>query len=117
MKNQKTYNLRITPELTIILNDESFEIIDLYDRENSGVYPFKRLKYIELKKQKINWLFSIFSWTLDLFTAISEGGVYRDKASLLLNLTDLKLKLCLNESNFKEAERLVATMKLKIDYN
>ena len=116
MKQLETYLLREKPELKLILDQDNFEIIDFYDRKNTGVYSFKSLKNIELRTQQINWLFSIFSWIVDVFLPISEGGIYRDKAIMIIHLADKKLKMSLHESDFEKARSLANSMKIKINH-
>ena len=101
----KTIELRNTPELKVILNKEEFEIVDISDPKNSGIYSFGKLKVVEFNAERTNWWFSILTIILDLFIF---GGprVYKRKANLNLKMKKLNLKILLIDADLEKAKKI-----------
>lgn len=66
----ETFELRVKPELKIILNNNEFEIIDFFKPNNSGICLFRQVESINLFV-KTNYLIVINFKTLD-FTLLLE---------------------------------------------
>ena len=85
MKHE-VYELRKTPQLKITIDKVNLHIIDVFDPKNSGTYSWNDIKSIELNKEKINWIFSIFSGLIDLFAGTAASKVYKFKSNLKIVL-------------------------------
>ena len=59
--------LRDKPNLEFSFKENEFEIINNADRNNSGIYFYKKVKSIKLKKERTNWLITIISFIVDFF--------------------------------------------------
>lgn len=102
----ETIELRNKPELKIILNKNEFEIVDVSEPKNSGIYSFGKLKNVELIAERTNWLFSAFTIVVDLFTGSAFGGKFKSKANLNFSMENRNLKIWLIDANFDKAKRV-----------
>ena len=91
----ETIVLRKNPELKIILNPDNFEIMDVSESKNNGIYSFGKLKNVNLIFEKTNWLISILSIIVDLITGSGIGGKFKNKAYLNLEMRNMNLKIVL----------------------
>jgi len=107
-----TVELRSKPELKISLNEDGLEIIDASEPKNSGFYPYRQIRKIELNTERTDWFLSAFSWVLELFSGTTVvGGNFKNKANLKLEMVNRTLKIWLVNVDFKKAE--VITEKIK----
>ncbi|WP_431472168.1 hypothetical protein I5168_00905 [Nonlabens sp. SCSIO 43208] len=109
----ETVELRNKPELKIILNKDEFEIVDVSDPKNSGIYSFGKLKKAELNAERTNWLISTLSIIVDLFTGGGVGGKFKDKANLNLEIENQNLKVWLVDADFEKAKRVTKLINNK----
>lgn len=99
--------LRNKPELKIILKTDEFEIVDASQPKNNVIYSFIDIKSIELNAERSDWFITTISYITDfLMGGTSYAGNFKNKANLKLNLTDRKLKIWLNDADFRKAERV-----------
>lgn len=110
---KETVELRNKPKLKIILNQNQFEIIDASEPKNSGIYSFVDIKKVKLNAEKTNWLFSTFTIIVDLFTGISGGGKFKDKANLEVEMAHQNLKIWLIDANFEKAKKVIEILNGK----
>lgn len=103
----EVFELRNKPELKIILNTNQFEIVDASQPKNNVIYSFIDIKSIELNAERSDWFITTISYITDfLMGGTSYAGNFKNKANLKLNLTDRKLKIWLNDADFRKAERV-----------
>lgn len=102
----ETVELRIKPELKIILSMDEFEIIDVSEPKNNGVYTYESIKSVKLNSEQTNWLISIFSVIVESLTGTGSGGKFKTKPNLNLELEDRNLKIWLNAANFEKAGKV-----------
>ena len=105
--------LRNKPELKIILNREEFEVLDVSEPKNSGTYPFRQLKKVNLNAAKTNWLFSAFTMIVDFFVGSGVGGKFKSKANLELEMENRNLKIWLIEADFEKAKKATELLNEK----
>ena len=105
--------LRNKPELKIILNQDEFEVVDVSEPKNSGIYSFGHLKNVELNATKTNWLFSIFTIIVDLFIGGNVGGKFKSKANMNLEMENLNLKIWLIDADFEKAKIVAESLSEK----
>lgn len=74
--NENSIILRKKPKLEFKLFDESFEIKDRRNKDNSGVYNYKFTESFIFKEKRINWLVSIASIIVSFFTGGAAGDIY-----------------------------------------
>lgn len=103
---EQTITLRSKPKLKITLNSDGFEIVDRSNPKNSGEYLYKDLRNVKLNPEKTDWLVSLFSLIVGLFTSSAIQGNYKNKANLQLEMVDWNLKIWLVEADFQKAERV-----------
>jgi hypothetical protein len=76
--------LRLKPKLEVILKESDFEVIDIEDIQNEGIYSYGAIEAIEFNKEKINWLVTILNSIFGLLTESGLGERYKDKAYLVV---------------------------------
>lgn len=103
----ETVELRNKPELKINLNSDGFEIVDVSDPKNTGKYLFEDLKNVKLNPERTDWLVSIFSLIVGVFTSSAIEGNFKNKANLKLEMVNQNLKIWLVDADFQKAERIV----------
>jgi hypothetical protein len=109
----ETVELRNKPELNIVLNNDEFEIVDASEPKNSGIYSFGELKNAELNAERTNWLISIFSVIVDFLTGSGNGGKFKTKSHLNLEMENRKLKIWLIAADFIKAQRVTELLNSK----
>lgn len=112
MKNE-SITLRNQPTLKFRFNENNFEIINNADKNDNGIYSYKLLNSVELKKERTNWLVSILSILIDFFTASGNGDFYKERNQLDIKHKKKHLKIILRESDLTKAELI--TQKLKTE--
>lgn len=111
---EDTIILRSKPELKIVFKSESFELTDVSEPNNKGIYLYENLRSVKLNPERTDWLVSITSWIADLFVGGgSIGGNYKNKANLQLEMTNRNLKIWLVNADFQRAERIVQFLAKK----
>ena len=109
----ETVELRNKPELKIILNEDEFEIVDASEPKNSGIYSFGELKNAELNAERTNWLISILSVIVDFLTGSGNGGKFKTKSNLNLEMEKRNLKIWLIDADFVKAQRITELINSK----
>jgi hypothetical protein len=109
----ETVELRKKPELKIVLNKNEFEIIDASEPKNNGIYSFGELKNAELNAERTNWLISVLSVIVDFLTGSGNGGKFKTKSNLKLEMENRELKIWLIDADFVKAERLTVLINSK----
>ncbi|WP_289062620.1 hypothetical protein [uncultured Zobellia sp.] len=109
----ETVELRNKPELKIILNENEFEIVDISEPKNSGIYSFGELKNTELNAERTNWLISTLSIIVDFFTGSATGGKFKKKANLNFEMKNGNLKIWLVDADFEKAEKVTELISSK----
>tara|TARA_R110000744_G_C18921097_1_gene511849 strand:+ start:117 stop:482 length:366 start_codon:yes stop_codon:yes gene_type:complete len=106
--------LRNQPELKIILSADGFEIIDVSEPKNTGLYSFEEIKNVELTEERTDKLISTLSWILDFITGGgSIAGNYKNKANLKLDMVNRNLKIWLVDADFQKAQRFAQILNEK----
>ena len=113
---KETLELRNKPELKIILNMDEFEVMDISESQNSGIYSFADLKNVELNEEKTNWLFSAFTLIIDLITSSNFSKKYKTKANMEVEMKNQKLKIWLMDADFKKAKIVTDMLNEKKAY-
>lgn len=108
----ETIELRIKPELKIVLNARSFEIVDVYDSQNSGIYSYGELKNVKINKKRTNWLITSLFSILTLFTGFVLGK-YRNQANLIFEMKNRSLKIRLFDTDFEKIKRVIELLSIK----
>ncbi len=103
--------LQSKPELKFILNKEGFELFDISDQKNNGIYLFSRIKNVELNKKKMNWVITVLSYIVEIIANIGGGHESKEEANLILEMTDRIVKISLRDAYFNRAEKLVELIK------
>jgi len=109
----ETVELRSKPKLKIILNEDEFEIVDASEPKNSGIYSFGELKNAELNAERTNWFISILSVIVDFLTGSGNGGKFKTKSNLKLEMEKQNLKICLIDADFVKAKGLTELINSK----
>ena len=109
----ETVELRNKPELKIILNKDEFEIVDASEPKNSGIYSFGEIKNAELNVERTNWLISILSVIVDFLTGSGNGGKFKTKSNLNIEMVNRNLKIWLIDADFVKAERVTELINSK----
>lgn len=113
---KETLELRNKPELKIILNKDEFEVVDMSESKNSGIYSFSDLKNVELNAEKTNWLFSAFTVIVDLFTGSAFSKKFKSKANMEVVMDNRKLKIWLIDADFEKAKTVTELLNGKKAY-
>lgn len=113
---KETLELRTQPELKIILNKDEFEVVDISDAQNSGIYSFTHLKGVELNAEKTNWLFSAFTLIVDLFTGSAFSKKFKSKAHMDVEMDNRRLKIWLIDADFEKAKIVTELLNGKKAY-
>jgi len=113
MKNESII-LRNQPTLKFLFNESNFEIINNANKNDNGIYSYDLLNSVELKKERTNWLISILSIVVDLFTESLNGGFYKDKHQLDIKHKKKHLKIILSESDLTKAELITQRLKTEL---
>ena len=108
----ETIELRIKPELKIVLNAKSFEIVDVYDSQNSGIYSYSELKNVKIYKKRTNWLITGLILIVGLFTGFA-GGRFKNKANLIFEMKNRRLKIRLFDTDFEKVKRVIELISIK----
>ncbi|WP_424003397.1 hypothetical protein [Maribacter sp. IgM3_T14_3] len=98
-------DIRIKPKVTIVFNEEKFEIIDAEDVNNNGIFLIDNLKNVEIIERKTNWFITILSFTVDLFTGSGSGSNYKDKAYLNIDFENRSVKIWLSNEDIDKANK------------
>ncbi|MDP5060495.1 MAG: hypothetical protein NWP64_01115 [Maribacter sp.] len=96
-------DIRTKPKVTIIFNEEKFEIIDTEDVNNNGLFLIDNLINVEVIKRKTNWFITILSFTVDIFTGSGSGSNYKDKAYLNIDFENRSVKIWLSNEDIDKA--------------
>ncbi|WP_456865597.1 hypothetical protein [Galbibacter sp. BG1] len=112
----ETIELRNKPELKIILNTHEFEVIDASEPKNNGTYSYAEIKSVKLNTEKTDWFISITSYIVGFFTGNGNGGNYKNKANLTIQLTKQIVKIWLVDTDFKKVEEISELIKNKSSY-
>lgn len=111
---KETLELRNKPELKIILDTDEFEIVDSYEQNNSGIYSFRDLKKVVLNSERTNWLFSIFTIIISFFFGGAiEGGKFKNKSNLEIQILNRNLKIWLIDADFEIAKKVTEILSRK----
>ena len=102
----ETVELRNKPELKFILNTDKFDIVDISEPKNSGTYSYAEIKNAELNSERTNWMISILSVIVDFITGSANGGKFKTKANLTLKTEKRSLKIWLNDTDYRKAEKI-----------
>ncbi|WP_405377398.1 hypothetical protein [Nonlabens sp. Asnod3-A02] len=113
MKHE-VYELRKTPQLKITLNKVDLHVIDVFDPINSGTYFWNDIKSIELNKEKIKWIFSIFNGLIDLFAGTAASKVYKFKSNLKIVLDGSSIIIKLHKVDLERMEDMLTSMEAKL---
>ena len=113
---KETLELRNKPELKIILNKDEFEVVDISESKNSGIYAFTDLKNVELNAEKTNWLFSAFTLIVDLFTGSAFSKKFKSKAHMDVEMANRSLKIWLMDADFEKAKIVTELLNGKKAY-
>ena len=112
-----TIKLRHKPELKFILNEKEFEIVDVYEQENSGIYSFVELKNAELNAERTNWLITFLSIIVGFFIGGGTSKRFKEKANLNIEIENRNLKIWLINADFEAAKLVTKFLHNKIKIN
>ncbi|MGS0527725.1 hypothetical protein ACU8V7_23600 [Zobellia nedashkovskayae] len=108
----ETIELRNKPELKIILNADEFEVIDAAKPRNNGKYLFRKIRNVELSKERTDWLVSSIAFLASIFT---HGNLetYKNRANLTLETDSQTLKIWLGNADYEKAQSVMRLIKSK----
>ena len=106
--------LRKKPLFEVETVTDGFIIRNDADKNDNGLYEFDKIKNLEVKKRKINWFISIFSFVFDLFSAGGTGGIFKKRNQLKLSYDNVEKRIILNDCDMKLAERTFQKIKRHI---
>ncbi len=104
---KQTYEIRESPKLAFVLDNDHFEIFDLAYPKNNGVYLFEKILNVDFNQKKTNWLISSISYILPLFlNGLGEGGNYRDQANLRIQFTSSTVKIWVHDDETDKIQKI-----------
>ncbi|WP_422081160.1 hypothetical protein [Ulvibacterium sp.] len=109
--------LKKSPPLEFIFHKGSFEIINEVDPENDGIYKYNALKSVEFDQEKTNWLLTILSYLVELFTGVGQGNTYKNQKRLTIGHAEKKVKLDLLDCEQKTINELISKLENIIKTN
>lgn len=98
MKNG-TYTLREKPKFEIDLSDNSIKIVDKSKVLSSSSFILDKIETFEIKERRTNWLITILSFVVEIFSSISVPGKYSEGSQLLMEYEGNTFKYHLNDCN------------------
>ncbi|WP_431471604.1 hypothetical protein I5168_09480 [Nonlabens sp. SCSIO 43208] len=99
--------LRDHPELKFILDANQVKILDVSDPTSSGSYLYSEIRSITLNEKETNWMFSIFSMLIEIWTGLGNGKIYETNANLTLITDDQKIKIGLQGADLKQVNKTI----------
>ena len=111
----ETIELRIKPELKIVLNAKSFEIVDVYDSQNNGIYFYSELKNVKIYKKQTNWPITGLILIVGIFVGFA-GGRFKNQANLVFEMKNRRLKIRLFDTDFEKVKRVIELISIKKTY-
>jgi hypothetical protein len=104
---KETVELRNKPELKIILNQDEFEIVDVSEPNNNGIYSLRHIQKVVLNEEKTNWIFSIFTLIVEFLPGSAlVGGTFKNKANMEVEMVNRNLNIGLINADFEKAKRV-----------
>ncbi|MBA4746195.1 MAG: hypothetical protein H2058_13145 [Muricauda sp.] len=100
MKNG-TYTLREKPKFEIDLSDNSIKIVNKSKVQSSSSFILDKIETFEIKERRTNWLITILSFVVEIFSSISVPGKYSEGSQLLMEYEGNTFKYYLNDCDLK----------------
>ena len=111
------YVLREKPLLQFILKEKEFEITDDSNPKNSGKHYYEETDKFNFIEPKVNWVITILSIFIDFVSGGGNGGKFKSKPYLEINIKSKRLKIYLIDANISNIEDLQEQFKIKLTNN
>ena len=106
--------LRKAPQLSIDINRETFEITDLSELKNCGVFERNKITRVQIEKDKTDWLGSILSFiTLFLDHSGNTGNTIKKNPSLKIEVDNKIISIDISGANIKGVKKVATELDLK----
>lgn len=103
--------LRKTPQLSINIKNEAFEIVDLSELKNCGVFEKNKITKVQIEQDKIDWLGSILSF-IAMFLGPSGAGGHSIKKNptLKIEIDNKIINLDISGANMNAVKKVAAEL-------
>ena len=103
--------LRKTPQLSINIKNEAFEIVDLSELKNCGVFEKNKITKVKIEQDKLDWLGSILSF-IAMFLGPSGAGGHSIKKNptLKIELDNKIIILDISGANMNAVKKVAAEL-------
>lgn len=109
-----TYSLRIHPKFEIELLDDSIKIMDSSESESNSFFALEKIETFEIKQKRTNWLITILSFVLEIFSSISTSDKYSEGSQLHLVYEGESFKYYLNDCDLNLMSKIENHIKKRI---
>ncbi len=110
----KEYLLRKKPKFTISVRPKEFQIHNRGIKKFNGSYKYINLDSIEFKKEKVNWLYTLFSLFLEIVTNSNIIELNKDKNKIILSYNHEIKEIKLFDCNIQIAQNAVNEIENRI---
>ncbi len=110
--------LRKTPQLSIDIDKETIEIIDLSQLKNCGVFERNKITKVQIEKNKASWLGTILSFIALLLEPSAVGGnSIKKNPSLKIEVDNKIISLDISGINMKTVKKIATELNKKTAHN
>lgn len=110
---EKHYSLRKNPPFEIFIKQNEFKVVDNLNTEQNKTYSFVHIEKLSLRKEKINWISSLFTLILNFSTSSGFGIIDKDENEIRFFHEGIPIRVFLKECDMNLAESTFEIIKTK----
>lgn len=114
MNRIEILQLREKPFFEIELLKNGFKVHNDTNNHDNGFYEFDKTNRVNFEKKRINWLVSMSSFIVDLFTGSGTGGIFKERNQLRFYYDNIEKRIILDDCDMKAAARALQKIKCQV---